>query len=89
MNISTIGVAIASILLGSVVLFATPTFATEPDVDSAAGPELPAPRTADPDFQQDDQPAAVLDPEAEGANPTTVPPPPNVVIGDPEAPLPE
>ena len=33
------------------------------------GPELPAPRTDRPDFQQDDQSGAVTDPETEGADP--------------------
>jgi hypothetical protein len=47
--------ALALPLLGSVALLGTPTFATEPDVDSPGGPELPAPRTDRPDFQQDDQ----------------------------------
>jgi hypothetical protein len=65
--------ALALTLLGSVTLFGTPTFAVEPDVDSSAGPELPAPRTADPDFQQDDQAGAVIDPETEGANPSVAP----------------
>jgi hypothetical protein len=54
--------------------------AFEPDVDSSAGPQLPAPRTSDPDFQQDDQAGALIDPEVEGANPTR----PRVVV--PEAP---
>src|SRR5262245_35056965 len=39
-------------LMGSVALLGTPTFAVEPDTDSPAGPELPAPRTDRPDFQQ-------------------------------------
>ena len=34
--------ALALTLLGSVTLLGTPTFAIEPDVDSPAGPELPA-----------------------------------------------
>jgi hypothetical protein len=62
--------ALALTLVGGLALFSTPSFAVEPDVDSAAGPELPAPRTSDPDFQQDDQSGAVIDPEVEGANPS-------------------
>ena len=73
-------------LLGSVTLLGTPTFAIEPDVDSSAGPELPAPRTADPDFQQDDQSGAVIDPETEGANPGVAP---DVVIIEPAVPVDE
>jgi hypothetical protein len=65
--------ALALTLFGTVALLGTPTFAVEPDVDSSAGPELPAPRTADPDFQQDDQAGAVIDPETEGANPSIAP----------------
>ena len=71
------------LLFASVALLATPALAVEPDVDSPAGPELPAPRTDRPDFQQDDQTGAVLDPEVEGADPT----PPDVVIVDPEPPV--
>jgi hypothetical protein len=71
--------AFALALLSGVALLGTPAFAVEPDVDSPAGPELPAPRTDRPDFQQDDQPGAVLDPEAEGADPT----PPDTVIIEP------
>jgi hypothetical protein len=52
--------ALALTLLGSLALLGTPTFATETDVDSPAGPELPAPRTDRPDFQQDDQSGAVI-----------------------------
>jgi hypothetical protein len=74
--------ALALALLGSAAFLSTPSSAVEPDVDSPAGPELPAPRTDRPDFQQDDQPGAILDPEAEGADPT----PPDVVIVEPEAP---
>lgn len=73
----------AFVLLGSVALLGTPSFAVEPDVDSPAGPELPAPRTDRPDFQQDDQSGAILDPESEGADPT----PPDVVIVEPEPPV--
>ena len=65
-----------ALVLSSVALLATPTFAMEPDVDSPAGPELPAPRTDRPDFQQDNQPGALLDPQVEGADPT----PPNASL---------
>jgi hypothetical protein len=75
--------ALALTLLGSVALLGTPTFAVEPDVDSPAGPELPAPRTADPDFQQDDQAGAVIDPETEGANSGVAP---DVIIVEPSDP---
>jgi hypothetical protein len=68
--------ALALVLVSGLALFSAPSFAVEPDVDSSAGPELPAPRTSDPDFQQDDQSGAVIDPEVEGANPTT----PHVVV---------
>jgi hypothetical protein len=66
-------------LLGSAALLTGPSFAMEPDVDSPAGPELPAPRTDRPDFQQDSQPGALIDPGAEGADPT----PPHADIVDP------
>ena len=66
---------LALALVGSAALLPTPSFATEPDVDSPAGPENPAPRTNRPDFQQDDGPGQVLDPTVEGADPT----PPRVV----------
>jgi hypothetical protein len=72
--------ALALMLVGGLGLSSTPSLAVEPDVDSPAGPELPAPRTDRPDFQQDDQTGAVLDPEAEGAGPT----PPDVVIVEPD-----
>ena len=76
----------AVVLCTSLVLFGTPSFAVEPDVDSPAGPELPAPRTDRPDFQQDDQTGAIIDPESEGADPGVAP---DVVIVEPDAPLPE
>jgi hypothetical protein len=72
--------ALALTLVGCLGLLSTPSLAVEPDVDSPAGPELPAPRTDRPDFQQDDQTGAVLDPEVEGADPT----PPDVVIVEPD-----
>ena len=59
-------------VLGSVVLLGTPTLAVEPDLDSPAGPELPA-----------DQAGAVLDPYA-GADPGFAP---DVVINEPATPL--
>jgi hypothetical protein len=71
--------ALALVLLGSAALV-DPTFAVEPDVDSPAGPENPAPRTDRPDFQQDDGPGQVLDPQAEGAQPRENPPPDVVIV---------
>jgi hypothetical protein len=70
--------ALALALLGSTAFLTTPSFAIEPDVDSPAGAELPAPRTDRPDFQQDDQSGAVRDPRVEGADPT--PPTADVVV---------
>jgi hypothetical protein len=70
--------ALALALLGSTAFLTTPSFAIEPDVDSPAGPELPAPRTDRPDFQQDDQAGAVVDPQVEGADPR--PPTADVVV---------
>jgi hypothetical protein len=72
-------------LLASALFLATPAFAVEPDTDSPAGPELPAPRAESPDFQRDDQTGAVVDPREEGADPS---PPaaaagPDVVITEP------
>ena len=81
--------AFALILVSSAALIGTPAFAVEPDVDSPAGPELPAPRTDRPDFQQDNQPGALLDPQEEGADPTPPGADPDVVIVEPDAPLPE
>jgi hypothetical protein len=75
----------AALALGNALLLGSPAFAIEPDTDSPAGPELPAPRTDRPDFQQDDQSGAVIDPREEGADPT---PPPRADIIEP-APLPE
>ena len=71
-------------LFGSAAFLGVPAFAIEPDVDSPAGPELPAPRADRPDFQRDDQTGAVVDPREEGADPT----PPRAEIIEP-APLPE
>jgi hypothetical protein len=62
--------SLALAVLGTVALLSFPSYAVEPDVDSPAGPQLPAPRTDRPDFQEDDQPGALLDTEAEGADPS-------------------
>jgi hypothetical protein len=74
--------ALALMLVGNLALLSSPSIAVEPDVDSPAGPELPAPRTDRPDFQLDDQTGAPLDPMAEGADPT----PPDVVTTGPDEP---
>jgi hypothetical protein len=87
---------LALALLGSAAFLTTPSFAVEPDVDSPAGPELPAPRTDRPDFQHDDQSGAVIDPRTEGADPrppsadlvVPVPPPDVVVVPVPPPPNP-
>ena len=87
---------LALAFLGSAAFLTPPCFAVEPDVDSPAGAELPAPRTDRPDFQQDDQSGAVIDPRTEGADPgrelvvpvpppsadlaVPVPPPENVLV---------
>jgi len=74
---------LALALLGSAAFIGTPSFAVEPDVDSAAGPELPAPRVR-PDFQTDDQAgASVLVPQAEIAPQAVIP-----VPDEPVEPLP-
>jgi len=57
------------VLLSSVVLLGAPALAADPDVDSPAGPQLPTARTDRPDFQQDEGPGQLLDPQAEGADP--------------------
>ena len=69
MNTTLRNAAFMVTLIGSVTLLGTPTFAVEPGANSPAGPELPAPRTDRPDFQQDDQSGAAIDPQAEGADP--------------------
>ena len=74
---STLAVAV----LAGAAFLAPPSFAVEPDVDSPAGPELPAPRSDRPDFQVDDQTGAPLDPTAEGADPS--PPAPGAMIVEP------
>ena len=61
-------------------LFGTPAFA---DIDSPAWPELPAPRTDQPDFQQDDESEGVLTPPSEGADPRPLTVGPDIVIVDP------
>jgi hypothetical protein len=38
--------ALALTLVGGLALFSAPSMAGKPDVDSSAGPELPAPRQA-------------------------------------------
>jgi hypothetical protein len=83
MSIHLAKCAFALTLVSGLSFLGTPSFAVEPDVDSPAGPELPAPRTDRPDFQQDDQSGAVLDPEVEGADPRVAP---DVVIIEPAAP---
>jgi hypothetical protein len=77
--------------VGAIALFGTPAFAADPDVDSPAGPELPTARTDRPDFQQDERPGQLLDPQEEGADPS---PPsasvaPDVVIPEPVPPVDE
>ena len=59
----------------SVALLGTPALAVESNVDSFAGPELPALRT--------DQ-GAVLDPENMGTDPSVAP---DVVINEPATPI--
>ena len=68
-------------------LFGTPAFATEADTNFPAGPELPAPRTDQPDFQQDDQSGAVVASPAEGADPRPSAVSPDIVIVDPGSPV--
>ena len=87
MRMSLRSSTLALALLGSAAFLATPSFAVEPDVDSPAGPELPAPRTDRPDFQQDDQSGAVIDPEVEGADPR--PPSADLVVPVPPPAVPE
>jgi hypothetical protein len=77
------------LLLAGTACISTPTFAVEPDVDSPAGPENPAPRTDRPDFQLDDQSGAALDPQAEGADPSPPEAVPPLVSSDPGAPISE
>ena len=67
--------ALALAMICSAAFLGTPSYAVEPDVDSAGGPELPAPRDR-PDFQTDDQAgASKLVPQAEvGVAPTVIVP---------------
>jgi hypothetical protein len=58
-------IAAVALLVGAASI-ATPALATEPDVDSPAGPELPAPRYDRPDFQYDDQTGAPRERDIEG-----------------------
>ena len=58
----TLGLALVS----SAAFLPSYSFAVEPDVDSPAGPQNPA-LTSRPDFQQDDQAGAAINPGAEGA----------------------
>ena len=67
-------------ILGSMVLLGTRSFAVEPDVDSPAGPELPAPRYDRPDFQYDDQTGAPRERDIEGTDSSV----PDVVIVEPD-----
>ena len=60
-------IAAVALLLGAASI-ATPSLATEPDVDSPAGPELPAPRYDRPDFQPDDQAGAPRERDIEGTD---------------------
>ena len=60
-------IAAVALLLGAASIV-TPALATEPDVDSPAGPELPAPRYDRPDFQPDDQTGAPLKRDIEGTD---------------------
>ena len=60
-------IAAVALLLGAASI-ATPALATEPDVDSPAGPELPAPRYDRPDFQFDDQAGAPRERDIEGTD---------------------
>jgi len=79
---------LALAILGSGALFAVPSQAVEPDVDSPAGPQLPSPRHH-PDFQVDDQAgASKLVPQYEfGEAPVIVVP--NAAPAEPVPPPPE
>jgi hypothetical protein len=79
MSITLGSSALALVLVVSGALLATPSFAVEPDVDSAAGPELPAPRYSHPDFQFDDQAGAPRERDIEGTDSSI----PDVVIIEP------
>ena len=60
--------ALALILFGGAAVLALPSYAVEPDTDSPAGPELPAPRYDRPDFQLDDQTGAPRERDIEGTD---------------------
>ena len=60
--------ALALILFGGAAVLAPPSYAVEPDTDSPAGPELPAPRYDRPDFQLDDQTGAPRERDIEGTD---------------------
>jgi hypothetical protein len=60
-------IAAVALLVGAASIV-TPALAVEPDVDSPAGPELPAPRHDRPDFQYDDQAGAPLERDIEGTD---------------------
>ena len=55
-------------LVASAALLASPSFALEPDTDSPAGPELPAPRYDRPNFLLNDQTGTPLDRDIEGTD---------------------
>jgi hypothetical protein len=86
-------IAAVALLLGAASI-ATPTLAVEPDVDSSAGPELPAPRYNHPDFQFDDQAGAPRERDIEGtdrlgAGPEIIVPEDDEVLVVPPPALPE
>jgi hypothetical protein len=86
-------IAAVVLLLGAAAI-ATPALAVEPDVDSPAGPELPAPRYDRPDFQPDDQTGAPLERDIEGtdrlgAGPEIIVPEDDEVLVVPPPALPE
>ena len=91
-------IAAVALLLGAASTvtpgFVTPGLAVEPDVDSPAGPELPAPRYDRPDFQPDDQVGAPLERDIEGtdrlgAGPEIIVPEDDEVLVVPPQALPE
>jgi hypothetical protein len=85
-------IAAVALLLGAASI-ATPAVAVEPDVDSPAGPELPAPRYDRPDFQYDDQAGAPRERDIEGtemgAGPEIIVPEDDEVLVVPPPALPE
>jgi hypothetical protein len=84
MSITLRSSTFALAILGSATLLSAPSFAVEPDVDSPAGPELPAPRTDRPDFQADDQTGAELNTVPGPAEPGVIEGP-TVMIPDDDA----